>query len=194
VWVLSQQAGPGAVATALGGLVLIGLAAWLYEASRSAPTPWRRVATAAATVALAAALTAGLGVDTRQEVADTSGDKRVALAFTPARVDELRAQGKAVFVNFTAAWCITCLVNERVALRSPAVAEAFARKGVVSLTADWTSRDPHIAQVLGSFGRSGVPLYVLYPPRRGKGAADAEPTVLPALLTEGVILDAVGRM
>ena len=68
-----------------------------------------------------------------------------------------------MFVNFTAAWCITCLVNERVALRSPAVAEAFARNGVVYLKADWTSRSAEIASVLGSFGRSGVPLYVVYP-------------------------------
>jgi thiol:disulfide interchange protein/DsbC/DsbD-like thiol-disulfide interchange protein len=195
VWVLSQQAGPSAVATALGGLVLIGFGAWLYESSRAAPAPWRRVAAGTAALALAAAVTAGyLGVAARSEVAGVEGNKRAAEAFTPGRVAELRAQGRAVFVNFTAAWCITCLVNERVALRSPAVAEAFTRKGVVSLTADWTSRDAQIAQVLGSFGRSGVPLYVLYPPLRGKGAADAEPMVLPALLTEGVILDAVGRI
>ena len=97
-------------------------------------------------------------------------------------------------MNFTAAWCITCLVNERVALRSPAVAEAFARKGVVALKADWTSRDAQIARVLESFGRSGVPLYVLYPPLGGDGAAGAEPMVLPAVVTEGMILDAVGRI
>ena len=79
-----------------------------------------------------------------------------------------------MFVNVTAAWCITCLVNERVALRSPAVAEAFARKGVVYLKADWTSaRPPRSRRVLDSFGRSGVPLYVLYPP--GGRARDAEP-------------------
>ncbi len=83
-----------------------------------------------------------------------------------------------MFVNFTAAWCITCLVNERVALHSPAVAEAFARKGVVYLKADWTSKSPEIAAVLESFGRSGVPLYVVYgrtdAARAARPAADPE--------------------
>jgi thiol:disulfide interchange protein len=95
-------------------------------------------------------------------------------------------------VNFTAAWCITCLVNERVALRSPAVAEAFARKGVVYLKADWTNRSAEIASVLGSFGRSGVPLYVVYPARAGQTAAP-EPRVLPQILTETTILEAIDK-
>jgi thiol:disulfide interchange protein len=195
VWVLSQQAGPRAVASALAGLILIGFGAWLFEASRAARAPWRRAATATAALALAAAVAAGhLGTVMPPEGGDAPLESRGAEAFTPARVAELRAQGKAVFVNFTAAWCITCLVNERVALRSPAVAEAFARKGVVSLKADWTSRDAQVARVLESFGRSGVPLYVLYPPLGGDGAAGAAPTVLPAVVTEAMILDAVGRI
>jgi thiol:disulfide interchange protein DsbD len=106
--------------------------------------------------------------------------------FTPKRLAELRAQGTPVFVNFTAAWCITCLVNERVALHSPAVAEAFARKGVVYLEADWTRKSPEIAAVLQSFGRSGVPLYVVY----GRTAVLA-PRVLPQILSEGVIIEAL---
>ncbi|HSE06151.1 MAG TPA: thioredoxin family protein, partial [Methylomirabilota bacterium] len=95
-------------------------------------------------------------------------------------------------VNFTAAWCITCLVNERMALRSPAVAEAFARRGVVYLKADWTSRSAEIASVLGSFGRNGVPLYVIYP-ARGDQAAAPEPWVLPQILTEGTIIEAIDK-
>jgi thiol:disulfide interchange protein DsbD len=93
-----------------------------------------------------------------------------------------------VFVNFTAAWCLTCLVNERVALRSPAVAEVFARKGVVALKADWTKRDPAITQMLGALGRNGVPLYLLYP---AGAAGTREPTVLPQILSEGAVLEAV---
>ena len=112
--------------------------------------------------------------------------------FSPRRLAELRTQGKPVFVNFTAAWCITCLVNERVALRSPAVAEAFARKGVVYLKADWTNRSAEIASVLGSFGRSGVPLYVVYPAQPGQTAAP-EPQVLPQILSEGAILEAIDK-
>ena len=108
--------------------------------------------------------------------------------WSPGRVAAARAEGKPVFVNFTAAWCITCLVNERVALRSPAVvARAFAGKNVVYLKADWTNRSPEIAAALEGFGRSGVPLYVLYPPR-------AEPTILTPVLTEGTILEAIERL
>ena len=106
--------------------------------------------------------------------------------FTPKRLAELRAGGTPVFVNFTAAWCITCLVNERVALHSPAVAEAFARKGVVYLKADWTSKSPEIAALLESFGRSGVPLYVVY----GRSATGA-PRVLPQILSETGLVEAI---
>jgi thiol:disulfide interchange protein DsbD len=105
--------------------------------------------------------------------------------FSSARLAELRAQGTPVFVNFTAAWCITCLVNEKVALHSPAVAEAFARRGVVYLKADWTSKSPEIAALLESFGRSGVPLYVVY------GRAAHPPRVLPQILSERTIIEAV---
>jgi thiol:disulfide interchange protein DsbD len=115
-------------------------------------------------------------------------------AFSPRRLAELRAQGRPVFVNVTAAWCITCLVNERVALRSDAVAEAFAKKGVVVLKADWTSRDAVIAEMLGSFGRSGVPLYLLYAPAAAGGSPARAPVVLPQILTEGAVIDAVNKI
>jgi thiol:disulfide interchange protein DsbD len=106
-------------------------------------------------------------------------------------VAELRAQGRPVFVNFTAAWCITCLVNERVALHSPVVTDAFARMGVAYLKADWTSRSAEIAAALGTFGRNGVPLYVVYPAGTTLAGAPAAPTVLPQILSEGTILAAL---
>jgi len=108
-----------------------------------------------------------------------------------ARLEALRAEGRPVFINATAAWCITCLVNERVALHSPAVAEAFARKGVAYLKADWTSRSAEIAAALGTFGRNGVPLYVVYPAGTGAAGAAPAPTVLPQILSEGTILEAI---
>jgi thiol:disulfide interchange protein DsbD len=86
---------------------------------------------------------------------------------------------------------VTCLVNERVALRSAAVADAFAKKGVVALKADWTNRDPAISRMLGSLGRSGVPLYVLYPPGSGAGTP---PSLLPQILTEGTVIDALDKL
>ena len=192
VWVVSQQAGPSGVAAALAGLVLIAFAVWLHRISRAAGERWRRVATAGVVaLGVAAVGTAALDslVDTRAAARAARADDGGWEPFSPQRLAELRAAGTPVFLNVTAAWCLTCLVNERVALRSAAVTDAFARKGVVRLKADWTTRDPAITRVLGSFGRSGVPFYLLYPP----GAA-GEPTVLPQILTEGVVVDATEKI
>jgi thiol:disulfide interchange protein/DsbC/DsbD-like thiol-disulfide interchange protein len=104
-------------------------------------------------------------------------------AFTPERLQVELAQGHSVFVDFTAAWCLTCKFNEKSVLESAAVREAFQRHGVVKLKADWTSGDPAITKLLQQFGRPGVPLYVLYP---GKSE---EPIVFPELLTKSIILD-----
>ncbi len=101
-------------------------------------------------------------------------------------VGSLRADGKAVLVNLTAAWCITCQVNERLALSSAAVGAALAHGGIVALKGDWTNGDPVITRYLAEFGRNGVPLYVLYPADRG-----GTPMVLPQLLTEAIVLEAI---
>jgi len=103
--------------------------------------------------------------------------------FTPERLQSARDQGHAVFVDFTAAWCLTCKFNEKSVLESAAVREAFKRHGVVKLKADWTNGDPVITKLLQRFGRPGVPLYVLYP---GKSE---EPIVFPELLTQRILLD-----
>ncbi len=103
--------------------------------------------------------------------------------FTPERLQSERDQGHAVFVDFTAAWCLTCKFNEKSVLESSAVREAFQRHGVVKLKADWTNGDPVITKLLQQFGRPGVPLYVLYP---GKSE---EPIVFPELLTKSILLD-----
>ena len=96
-------------------------------------------------------------------------------------------------MNITAAWCITCLVNERVALRSPAVTRAFADKGVVRLRGDWTRRDAQITQVLDAFGRNGVPLYLLYPGTGGVSGGGVA-IVLPQILSEDTVVQAVDRI
>ena len=103
--------------------------------------------------------------------------------FTPERLQNELGQGHAVFVDFTAAWCLTCKFNEKSVLESAAVRDAFQRRGVVKLKADWTNGDPVITKLLQQFGRPGVPLYVLYP---GKSE---EPIVFPELLTKSIILD-----
>jgi thiol:disulfide interchange protein DsbD len=102
--------------------------------------------------------------------------------YSTARLAALRAEGRPVFVNMTAAWCITCLLNERVALSSDAVKKAFAERHVAYLKGDWTRADPTITQFLRAHDRDGVPLYILYAPKT------AEPIVLPQILTAGKVL------
>jgi thiol:disulfide interchange protein DsbD len=193
VWVASRQVGPDGVALILAGLVLIAFAAWLHQRTRAASTRWRRVALPLALACVAAAVAAGpLAGGTLFASAGVTSPTGAGVKwepFTPKRLAELRAQGTPVFVNFTAAWCITCLVNERVALHSPAVAQVFARKGVVYLKADWTSKSPEIAALLESFGRSGVPLYVVY----GRSAAGT-PQVLPQILSETGLIEAIEKI
>jgi thiol:disulfide interchange protein DsbD len=99
------------------------------------------------------------------------------------------AQGKPVFVDFTAAWCLSCKVNERVALGTDAVKAAFAQKSVTLLRGDWTRSDPAISQTLQHYHRDGVPLYLLYSPK-----AKDDPQVLPEVLTPGIVLDALNKM
>jgi thiol:disulfide interchange protein DsbD len=98
-------------------------------------------------------------------------------------------EGNPVFVDFTAAWCLSCKVNERVAFGDRRVQERFEELGVVMLKADWTSRDPDITRALASFGRSGVPLYVLY-----SSDPQTEVEVLPEVITPGIVLDALNRL
>ena len=184
VWVVSRQSGPEGAALVVAGLVLIAAAAWLHHGNL---VRRRRTVTALALGCLAAA--AALGPLVPASATSSAGAAPPGARwepFTPERLAELRARGTPVFVNATAAWCITCLVNERVALHSPAVADAFAKKGVVYLKADWTRKSPKIAALLESFGRSGVPLYVVY----GKGAAGG-PRVLPQILSERTLIEAV---
>jgi thiol:disulfide interchange protein DsbD len=110
-----------------------------------------------------------------------------ASAYSPGRLAALRAEGRPVFVNMTAAWCVTCLVNERVALSSDKVRDAFAKRNVAYLKGDWTRADPAISQFLKDHGRDGVPLYVLYPPHGEK------PVVLPRILTQTDVLEVLNR-
>jgi thiol:disulfide interchange protein len=122
---------------------------------------------------------------TRPAVAAEQGAVVPFEAWSPQRLAELRAQGRPAFVNFTAAWCVTCQVNEQVALSTQEVAGAFQRTGAVYLKADWTNRDAAIARELEAHGRAGVPLYLYYP------AGGAEPRVLPQLLTPGLGVEAL---
>jgi thiol:disulfide interchange protein DsbD len=107
--------------------------------------------------------------------------------YTPAKLAELTASGRAVFVDFTAAWCVTCQVNKRLVLNAAPVRAAFAGHDVALVRADWTRRDPDISRALTALGRSGVPVYVLYRP--GKS-----PLMLPEVLQQHTVLDALATL
>jgi thiol:disulfide interchange protein DsbD len=190
VWVLGQQVGPAGQFAALAGLVLVGLAAWSFDAAQSAGGWGRRMATGALAMSLVGIAIAVAALE--RDRGEPAGAPQSASAarserFTQVRLDELIAARHPVFVNMTAAWCITCLVNERAALGSEAVQAAFAAKGVAYLKGDWTSRNPEITRLLQKHGRSGVPLYLLY---TGSG----EPVVLPQILTPATVLSEIDRI
>jgi thiol:disulfide interchange protein DsbD len=108
--------------------------------------------------------------------------------WSEAVVSRSLAAGQPVFVDFTASWCLSCQVNERVALSRPEVEQAFQARNVVLLKADWTRHDEAITQALSALGRSGVPAYALYAP------GESEPEMLPEVLTSGVVIDALSRL
>ncbi len=190
VWVLLQQIAPGDGFLALLGLVLVGFAAWIYGRTRYASQPaGRRFGLGLAATGFAAALAVAATLAPAAAPAAAGSPRTDGLAyesFDAARLDRLVAERTPVFVNLTAAWCITCLVNERT-LDSDAVRRAFAEHEIVPLKGDWTRQDPEITALLQKFGRSGVPLYLLYD-RSGT------PSVLPQILTEATVLDAIGRI
>jgi thiol:disulfide interchange protein len=191
LWVLIQEVGPGDAFGALFGLVLVAFAVWLYGRTRLVAPLGRSFGTAlaaaggAAAILIAASLTgvAGGGV---APAGAASRDGLHYEPFTTQRLSALETEGRPAFVNLTAAWCVTCLFNERVALDSEAVRNAFAEHGVVALKGDWTNQNPEITQFLQQFGRSGVPLYLLY-------TGNGKPVVLPQILTAASVLDALAR-
>ncbi|MGF1537972.1 MAG: protein-disulfide reductase DsbD family protein [Elainellaceae cyanobacterium] len=187
VWVLVQQTGSAGVGAVLVGLILIAFAAWIHQKTQFASKFWRRSGLGVSLLALGVALTLTqfpVPSEVPQVASDSTSSQPLWEPYTAQRLEALKASETPVFVNFSASWCITCLVNEQVALSQPEVARALERHGVTYLKADWTNRNPAIARTLESFGRSGVPLYVAYP-----GLAGAEPVVLPQLLTADAVVD-----
>lgn len=190
VWVLARQGGADAVAVLLGAMLLLAFALWLArQAPRLAGAP-----VFGALLALGLLWATLPGADTRlagsgaaSAVDNVNADRVNADRVNAGRIAELRAAGQPVFLNLTAAWCVTCLVNERVALRTDTVQAAFERHQVTYLEGDWTDRDPEITRLLEAFGRAGVPLYVIYPPR-------GEPRVLPQVLTPAIVVGALDQI
>lgn len=185
IWVASVQAGPGGVLAALVAILAAGFVVWLVGVTRGAGRGRILSSGFAVLVAFAAGWFVVRNAVPEATTQARAGDIQV---WTPERVAALQAEGRPVFVNFTAAWCITCLANERVALARQEVKDAFAELKVVYLKADWTSRNSQIAFALAEQGRAGVPLYLFYPGTRG-----AQAEVLPQLLTPDMIVGAARR-
>jgi len=178
-YVFDLQAGPTATLMLLVAIIFLVFAVWL--ATRFTSSAMRIVAVVVAIATVAAFVYQSK--DAAPRAAATAAEDEGA--YSEARLAELRAEGKPVFVYFTAEWCITCKVNEQVALFRDDTQQAFKDKGVVTLKGDWTNRNDQIAAVLARYGRAGVPLYLYFP----AGADQA--IVLPEVLTVGTILDAL---
>ena len=189
-WVLGAQVDNDAVARLLATLVILAFALWAWRNARRGAAVALRVT---ALVAVAAALVVAWPLfrgDAMAEAAARSAATRDSggwLAFAPARVEELTRAGRPVFVDFTAAWCVTCQVNKRLVLNRADVREAFARDKVALMRADWTRRDPAITRALAGLNRNGVPVYVLYRPGR-------EPLLLPEVLQKQTVVDALATL
>jgi len=189
LWVLGLQVGVGGAAGVLYALLLFAFGAWLLgRAGGAANATLRRAGRVVAVLALAGSVAWGVLTARSAPVAAEAagGDLAAWTPYEPGVVERFQAEGQPVFVDFTAAWCITCQVNERVVLAADPVQKAFEAHDVALVRADWTRRDEVIGRALTALGRSGVPVYALYPPEPG-----APPRLLPSVLTNAIVLDAL---
>jgi thiol:disulfide interchange protein DsbD len=191
VWVLAQQAGTTALAVMLASAVVVSFAAWLYGiAQRRRYLGHSYKVLLAITVAffvvgivpLPRAINAGSTASVT-----AVADNAAPVKWSPQSVEALRGHGKAIFVNFTASWCITCQVNDRTSLSTQAVKEAMARTGAVYMVADSTKFNADIDDAMNTFGQGGLPLYVVYP------ADGSAPHVLPQVLTPSIVVNALNQ-
>ncbi len=193
VWVLSILGGQKGVEGIVwfgAFLVCVAFAAWLYG-SFCGPLASARARTIALLLVVLSLSGGGwffLG-ERFVRAGEKASDGIAWVPFSEAKLKELQGEGRAVFLDFTADWCITCKFNERTAIDTPAIRALLREKNVVPMKADWTNANPEITAALKAFGRVGVPFYVIYPP----GRAD-EPIVLPELLTEGILADALKKL
>lgn len=178
LWVAGRQTGVNTMAAALAGGLLLALGLWLWQLGG-----WRR-GLALASVVGALGLGGWRGLDQDADVERALADGR--LAWSEQQLADLRSAGTPVFVDVTADWCITCLANETAVLFTDEVSAAFQAHGVAYMVADWTNYDADIARFIAEHGRTGIPLYLMYPadPTR-------EPLMLPQLLTRAVVLQAL---
>lgn len=187
-WVMGGLGGVDAMGRFVAFLVVVAFACWSLGLAQRAAGAGRWLGLATAAAAILVAVGAGLP-PSAAEAGDARGSSAEARAWSPEAVHSALASGRPVFVDFTADWCLTCKFNERTVLASERVRSAFREREVEFLVADWTRRDEAIRAELARYGKAGVPLYLLYSPRKPE-----EPEVLPELLTERIVLDSLERI
>ena len=175
-WVLGLEAGIDSMAKLLCGLLALGLGGWIYGR-------WQKKSAQAL-----ALLIWSLSLCLQLKASTTSPQETAWIPFSKSKMSELTRAGKPVLLDFTAAWCITCKVNEKVAF-IPSVMSEMLSKGITPMRGDWTNSDPEITQTLQEFGRNGVPLYVLFSGKPG----DA-PRILPQILTPGIVRSEIEKI
>jgi thiol:disulfide interchange protein DsbD len=192
LWVLGNQVGVLGMSMVLAVCVLFAFAAWLYQ-RRFKMGPILRglnyavglgTLTIAIYLAQSSVMQTGVGGGSAAAIDDVNLNQNYEV-FSSMRLSELQAEGKPVFVNMTAAWCITCLANEQTSLGTDRVQQAMSDNDITYMKGDWTNEDPEITAVLEEFKRPSVPLYVLY-----SGDPSKEPIILPQLLTPGILAEA----
>ena len=175
LWVLSGQVDSQEIIQVLLGALIITIGLWLLEKNKSESNWVKWMIRLPFVLLLIFALWL---VPTTYSDSDETQDQ---LAYTPQLLEDLREENNLVFLNFTADWCITCKVNEAVALKTSEVSKVLAEKNITYLEADWTRKDPIISETLEQYGRTGLPLYLLFP-------SEGDPLILSEILTEDILL------
>lgn len=178
LWVYGRQTSVNGMAALAAGAVLIAFGFWLL--GRESGGIWQWIRRALIALSWIAAISLPFKTQDQNQQAENNGRWQ---AYSPALVTELRAQGRPVFINLTADWCLTCLANERIALHAEAVEKTFDELNVATIKGDWTNTDPTITELLQEYGRSGVPLYLWFPANH-TGKAQ----ILPQLLTKDLLI------
>jgi thiol:disulfide interchange protein DsbD len=186
-WVLAGGYGSGLLASLLGSFLLLAIAGWFL--GRWPAKRWSAIV--AAVILFGVVALDGFApqkLTTASEALSPPEMHGLWQPWSEAAVSRSLAAGQPVFVDFTASWCLSCQVNEHVALEKPEVIKAFQSKNVVLMKADWTRHDEAITNALTALGRSGVPAYALYAP------GQSQPQLLPEVLTPRIVIDAVSKL